>query len=153
MKLHSLRHFILYAKGHYVQGDFKEDLCKLIADYSGLKVEHVKFYDAWEIMNETVYDICKEKSWKFFDFIKMSAPENNWEYSGVKSRDFFGHKLDGYDDEDYWTRIIRSCLSKLKFIQVYSNGVQLINLGYPDSNILEISEGGQKRIEEDSNGN
>ncbi len=33
--MNSYRHFFLYAKGHYKQGDFIEDLGKLCTDYMG----------------------------------------------------------------------------------------------------------------------
>ena len=111
------------------------------------ELKHVNFYDAWSILSDEMLFIFRTytEGFKFCEFIKLIAPENNWQIGGVQIYGTFsGMKIEGAEPEEYWVRVIRVCLHNLKFMKMRVDSIQLNNIGDPDPTLFEISEGSRE---------
>lgn len=120
LKSHLKRHFYLYAKGRYEQGDTMKDLKKIASNYCGL--ERIRTEEIPVFLNSEVYPEVAKNENTFSDFWRGCAPST---YKGM-------------DDEGYYVRVIRKMLSILNLTKVREGDTILINLGEPDPDILPL---------------
>lgn len=122
-------HIILYAKGHYEKSeDIWTDMKILIAHRSMLPLELVSRNDVVHV----VLDIT-------LDLILQSEMDNKTELSrfiiGLNPVDIFHRPI----EEDYPTRILKKCLSIIKFSKVEEGDKVFIELDDLDPEILPIN--------------
>lgn len=146
-KPHPKRHFYLYAKGHYLETNILEDLKKIVAEYAGLEPEHVRTGDIWILLSEEVFEILRDNRYNFLDFLDKIAPENNWQVGGRTNYSILGgRKITIAEDENYWTRMYRACLSVLRLSKVRCPEEGIFrNLGDPDPEILPLTKPPEKQ--------
>jgi len=122
--MNDLRHFYLYAKNHYVQGDIKEDLVKVYqaCDYTGDWADAVTklYHIAWE----QILEYTENKEWVIREY-----------HEHLCEVDFFGKPK----NEDWLTRKARACLHVLRFT---NKNEWPYELGEADTNILPRSHAG-----------
>lgn len=125
MELLSERHYILYSKYHYKRNNIIDDLKKIQSNYTGVPSEYITTKDILIILNRLV--------------MKMYVFESG-EFSEYRYNDVF-FEIIGKSIEE----VIEKLLSLLSTIIVNDynketkESTPIINLGYPDSNILELN--------------
>jgi len=120
------RHFHLYARGWYKKSDnVLEDLKKIYDHYMGHDLG--KDHDVMGYLLHLVAPYVDSER-LFVEFINDMHPSNAW-IIGCEREGLFEPTKEPYD-----LRVVRKCLSFLKFVPLEKIDIEL---GEPDSSILE----------------
>lgn len=116
------RHFYLYAKYHYHQGNLLEDLKRLLANYCGINVEQLSTKDVIEKLISLIYPHLNE--YKFRELILLVVLGDPYQ-------------LKGTPDTDTLYSFIHKSLSVLRFVETKDIP---FDLGEPDCNVLPLAK-------------
>jgi hypothetical protein len=137
-------HVYLYAKGHYKKSkSVVKDLAKILGTRAGMEAKYYKTEEiADQLLSLAFEHICKTGNPDHFfrELIKHSSPEGNWRVGGKNTHSIFGKRKKGARSENYWVRVIRSCLSVLRHTVCMEKGEVVLFLGEPDPSILPLSK-------------
>ena len=134
-KLNSKRHFWLYAKGLYEEGDVINDLQKLISEYSyyeNADKSMIADFLSDIVQNEII--IKNKPAYCFSKFLESLQPSQRI-YIGYRCKE---------KNWDYHIAVIYACLNFMRFQDKEVFG----DLGKPDDNILKLSKNAKIKIEE-----
>ena len=135
---HPYRHYLLYAKGHYVRfkvdGTVWGDLFRIQSEYTGIEDEYLKREDILRCLIDAINTFIKPFD-DLLSFLMDIRPQNCWK---IWPEPFTSYvELD--KKYNYETAVVGKCLSLLRFARVLdTEGNTIVNLGEPDPNILEV---------------
>jgi hypothetical protein len=121
------RHFLLYAKGHYIHNDLWDDLVTLVANYTMVEKELITKFDVMIVMVEILKEyISKDKIANIL--LKLDNASLECYFKDMC-------------EKPYHIRLVTFILDALRFVQVRDElGEILVELGEPDPKILSINE-------------
>jgi len=127
MEVNSKRHFILYAKHHYVEGDLMEDLKHITGDYCMIFPEQMDNCDIYQVVLGVFLDIIPHDRLNYYlqDMFKPRFEE--------------GKGFAYFDDNCPIERAIKNMISALGQLPIIdADGNKLLELGVPDPEILPL---------------
>ena len=123
MMMDNLRHFYLYAKGHYKRSEhIFDDLKKILERYSSVNEKYISKEDVLGVLNDIAFGYINKK-WELLDFVQDINPVN---IVGIykKEQSFFDRTAIAYLNRLWWLNV--------KDIEG--------DLGKPDPTLLDLKE-------------
>lgn len=133
-KLNPLRHYYLYAKGHYHRSEnIFDDLKQIHSQWCAVSAEHLEDECIVVKLLEMTYThiaACSDDR-MFIEFVSDIHPRNTWK-AGSKLAD---RATSWETEEGYWLRVARKCLSMLS---ITSRDQWPFDLGEADAKVLPL---------------
>lgn len=129
--MNDLRHYYLYAKGHYEKDLYVlNDLCKIHAVWCGIDPVHVDATLVAERLVKLAFSHMQKNDHSgynsIWEFLCDLHPANRWKF-GANELDF------------YWAAVIKKCLSIIRWVKVSDIP---FDLGEPDPSLLPLAKKG-----------
>jgi hypothetical protein len=132
-KLNPYRHFYLYAKHYYQEGDVWADLQAILSEYTGIEPQYVHRRDILEVLLEATMPHLvgpgndQSRFCKLRGFLVHLHPASAW-------------KINLKETDNYETRLVGWCLSTLRLTIVFKDGEDILRLGKADPNVLPLKQ-------------
>ena len=125
MKLHDKRHFFLYAKGWYKQGNVMRDMKNLQSEYCGIPASKLTDRNVLQILLPLAWETIKTEA-HFIDFMDHIVG-----YAPV----YLARKR---ISRPMAVTVIEACLSRLSLLKVKDGSKVIYNLGKPDPKVMPL---------------